>query len=80
MENEFQAGETAVALTLVWGWVCQALSQWSVPFNFNEPRGARLGTRRCRATTLYSVGSERDPYHEAVIRFGGKAPGRGNPF
>jgi hypothetical protein len=42
----------------------------------NEPRGARLGVRRCRATTLYSVGSNRDPHHEAVIRFSGEAPRR----
>jgi len=27
-----------------------------------------------RAATLYSVGSARDPDHEAVIRFGGEAP------
>jgi len=38
--------------------------------------GARLGARECRATTLYSVGSARDPHHEAVIRFSGEAPGR----
>jgi hypothetical protein len=40
-----------------------------------DPRGAHVG-RDARAATLYSVGSMRDPDHEATIRFSGEAPRR----
>ena len=38
-------------------------------------RGARYGTRKLRAATLYSVGPQ-DPDHDAHMRIGGEAPRR----
>jgi hypothetical protein len=42
----------------------------------NEPRGARRWHARLRVAPLYSVGPVLGPDHEAIIRFGGKAPRR----
>ena len=41
-----------------------------------EPRGARRWHARLRVAPLYSVGPVLGPDHEAIIRFGGKAPRR----
>jgi hypothetical protein len=42
----------------------------------NDPRGARRWHARLRVAPLYSVGPVLGPDHEAIIRFGGKAPRR----
>ena len=42
----------------------------------NDPRGACRWHARLRVAPLYSVGSVLGPDHEAIIRFGGKAPRR----
>jgi hypothetical protein len=39
----------------------------------NDPRGARHSARRSRRNLVFG-GPTREPDHEAVIRFGGKAP------
>ena len=41
-----------------------------------DPRGARRWHVRLRVATLHSVGPVLGPDHEAIIRFGGKAPRR----
>jgi hypothetical protein len=42
----------------------------------NEPRGARHWHAKLHVASLYSVSPVLGPDHEAIIRFGGEAPGR----